>query len=190
MNTVFYEMVARGNWVVLDTETTGLDRGSEICQIALLDSNGKILNDLLVKPRWFIPRAASAIHGITDEMVIDAPTWPQIRPAILTAIEGRDVITYNAKFDRKLMHWSDEQWGLEHHDYHMNATWHCAMEMYAEHYGVRNDYYGSFAWQKLEDACRQQDIAANRFHSAMGDALATWMLVCKLYLARRDSESR
>src|SRR5882724_9562767 len=135
VNKEFKEVVARGNFVVLDTETTGLERPAEICQIGMITCDGRTLLDTLVKPKRPIPPAATAIHGITNEMVQDSLPWPEIREWVLRYIQGMDVIVYNAVYDRKLMHWSDEAWDCPHVDYKAEATWHCAMEAYAEHYG-------------------------------------------------------
>ena len=52
------EMVARRP-VYLDTETTGLDEQSEIVEISLIDSDGSVLLDTLVKPLERIPAGAT-----------------------------------------------------------------------------------------------------------------------------------
>jgi len=60
----------------LDTETTGLKDYDQIVEICLLDNDGAVLIDSLVKPTVKIPLDATRIHGITDAMVSSAPTWP------------------------------------------------------------------------------------------------------------------
>src|ERR1700694_949644 len=112
MNQEFLDIIRRANWVVLDTETTGLNRPAEVCQIGIVDGpTGKTLLDSYVKPSRPIPPAATAIHGITDDMVAGAPDWKTLVPAIQDMIRGKDVVVYNAVYDRKLMHWSDEAAG-------------------------------------------------------------------------------
>ena len=58
--------------VFLDTETTGLNDLAEIVEISILDDDGLVLLDTLVRPRRPIPADAIRIHGIRNEMVAEA----------------------------------------------------------------------------------------------------------------------
>ena len=51
------------NCAILDTETTGLYDDAEIVEISIIDENGGVLLDTLVKPLKPIPAEATAIHG-------------------------------------------------------------------------------------------------------------------------------
>lgn len=94
--------------VFLDLETTGLNLATDrIVEIALL----KVLPDgtrqnkrKLVNPERAIPAEVSAIHGITDEMVKDAPTFKQIANEVKQFLQGSDIGGYNSnKFDWPLL---------------------------------------------------------------------------------------
>lgn len=87
--------------VIVDVETTDLT--GRICEIAIFDTSGRPLLDTLVNPQVPISAEASAVHGITDADVADAPTWQQVAPAVLRAITGRTVIAYNAPFDQGII---------------------------------------------------------------------------------------
>lgn len=179
----------RGNFVVLDTETTGLKKPAEIIEIAILSCTGLVLLDTRVRPKLDIPPDAIAVHHITNEMVKDSPTWPNVRPQVLDAIGGMDVIVYNATYDRHMMHCSDENWSLAQFDYKVGAHWHCAMEWFASHWGAYNEYYGSYRWEKLDRACAKFGCETIfPLHSALGDASLTLELVRKgcAELARFD----
>ena len=47
--------------VILVTETTGLDKGAEIIEIAIIRLDGTVLMNSLVKPKSKIPKAANLI---------------------------------------------------------------------------------------------------------------------------------
>jgi DNA polymerase-3 subunit epsilon/CBS domain-containing protein len=79
--------LARMEAVVLDTETTGLDVAqARLVQLsAVRIAGGRVLAeqtfDALVNPGVPIPPAATAVHGISDEMVAAAPSFAEVRPA-------------------------------------------------------------------------------------------------------------
>lgn len=175
----FLSMVRRQKFYVLDTETTGLKVG-EIVQIAIVDHTGNELLNTLVKPVFGIPEAATNIHGITDEMVSSAPGWNIVAPQVAEIIRGNDLIVYNALYDRKMMHQSDEHWSSERTIWRDLCRWHCAMEAYAEHYGDWNDWHSSYRWQSLTNAMFQQDLPTQDAHTALGDCLMTLALVRKI----------
>jgi len=175
----FLNMVRRKEFLVLDTETTGLHKG-EIVQIAIVDHMGGVLMDTLVKPVNGIPSDAQRIHGISEAMVSDAPGWNIIAPKVMDIVKGKDLIVYNATYDRKMMHQSNEHYSSEKINWREIANWHCAMEAYAEIWGDWNDWHGSYRWQKLTTAMFQQNLPTQDAHNALGDCLMTLALVKKL----------
>ena len=63
----------------IDLETTGInvstDKIVEIAIVKILPDGTKQVKRKLVNPEMAIPKAASEIHGISDEMVKEAPTF-------------------------------------------------------------------------------------------------------------------
>lgn len=170
--TEFVGVMRRGNYVVLDTETTGLN-DAEICQIAIVDPSGAVLLDTLVEPVRGIPAEAARIHGITNERVQNAPGWAEIAPRVREILKGKDVVVYNAVYDRKMMHQSGEKAGIEKIDWKAESRWFCAMEAYAEFVGDWNEYRRSFRWHKLTDAAARCGVRfQGQAHTALADTLA------------------
>lgn len=159
-------------YIILDTETTGL-RDGEICQIAIINQDGETLLNSYVKTARPIPDDARRIHGISDEMVKDAPTWPEIVPKVREILDGQLLIVYNAVYDRKMMHQSGEKSGIEKIEWKEIAQWHCAMQAYAEHYGDWNSYHGNYRWQRLSHAANSEGVTVENAHDALGDCLMT-----------------
>ena len=89
--------------IVIDTETTGLDytkeRMVEFAAIRL--ENGKVKDTFqtLINPEQHIRKSSMAIHGITEEMVADAPTEAEIMGDILDFIGDAPIVAHNAIFD-------------------------------------------------------------------------------------------
>jgi len=161
---------------ILDTETTGLHDG-EICQIAIIDEVGKVWFNNLVKTKEPIPADATAIHGITDEMVADAPTWELIAPVIENFLRNKLVVVYNAVYDRKMMHKSNERWNMPKYEWKEHSTFVCAMEAFAEFYGDWNNYHKSYRWQRLAHAARYCGVDVKNAHDALADCQMTLAVV-------------
>jgi DNA polymerase-3 subunit epsilon len=88
----------------IDLETTGVnisnDRIVEIGIVKILPDGTKQVKRKLINPLMPIPAGASDVHGITDEMVKDAPSFKQVANEIKQFIENCDMGGYNSnRFD-------------------------------------------------------------------------------------------
>ena len=91
-----------------DLETTGMsitnDRIVEMAVIKLYPSEKIEKKVWLINPQIPIPKEVSAIHGITDQMVSDAPSFKQLSKLIYSFIKGCDLAGYNSdRFDIPLL---------------------------------------------------------------------------------------
>jgi len=94
--------------IFFDLETTGINIASDrIVEISYLrvDVNGNESEKTMrVNPGMPIPEKATAIHGITDEDVKDAPAFHEIARSLARDFEGCDLGGYNSvKFDIPLL---------------------------------------------------------------------------------------
>jgi DNA polymerase III epsilon subunit-like protein len=89
--------------VGLDLETSGVEpKTSGICELALeIFAPGVAPREYrtLVNPLLPIPEAATKIHGITNAMVQDAPTFLQLAAELGPALVDCDFVGFNVRFD-------------------------------------------------------------------------------------------
>ena len=86
--------------VVIDCETTDLPGG--VCEVAVVDTTGRVLLNCLVTPGRPISPEAQRVHNISDRMVPALQDSPR-SPEILRVTAGRRVLAYNAPFDRECL---------------------------------------------------------------------------------------
>jgi len=94
--------------IFFDLETTGINIASDrIVEISYLkvDLNGNETSKTLrVNPGIPIPEKVTAIHGISNEDVKDAPTFNEVAKSLAKDFEGCDLAGYNSvKFDIPLL---------------------------------------------------------------------------------------
>ena len=104
--------------VFFDLETTGIDvyrdRIVQIGAIKIMPDGTQTEHEWKVNPQMPIPKGASDIHGITDEIVADAPTLGDIAAEIATLFNDADLGGYNIRnFDIPLLRAEAGRIGLE-----------------------------------------------------------------------------
>ncbi|MGC4038114.1 MAG: 3'-5' exonuclease [Chitinophagaceae bacterium] len=92
----------------IDLETTGINLGTdrivEIAIVKLLPDGNRSVKRKLINPQMPIPKASSDVHGITDEMVKDAPSFKQASQELKQFIDSCDLAGYNSnRFDIPLL---------------------------------------------------------------------------------------
>ena len=91
-----------------DLETTGInvasDRIVEISILKVFPNGNKESHTWRVNPEMPIPAVVIAIHGITDEMVADEPTFKVLAPKVYALIKDSDLGGFNSnRFDIPLL---------------------------------------------------------------------------------------
>jgi DNA polymerase III epsilon subunit-like protein len=162
--------------VYIDTETTGTGPNDSIIEISVIDHDGSVLVDSLVKPVGKISPGARAVHGITNEMIKDAPRWESLWTQVDAAITNRAIGIYNVDFDLRMMRQSHQMNWLRWSD-PQGAEFFCIMKLYAQFRGQWNPRYGNYRWQSLDQAREQCKIPLPNSHRAKDDTLLTRALL-------------
>ncbi|WP_369047597.1 exonuclease domain-containing protein [Tenacibaculum sp. UWU-22] len=94
--------------VFFDLETTGIniatDRIVEISILKIFPNGNKESKTWLVNPEVEIPEEATAVHGITNEKVVNEPTFAELAPKIDALIKDCDLAGFNSnRFDIPLL---------------------------------------------------------------------------------------
>ncbi|MEU5046286.1 3'-5' exonuclease [Streptomyces griseorubiginosus] len=157
-------MLQPGVAVVLDTETHAL--WGRVMEVAVADAaTGEVLLENLVNPQIPVTEDAYAVHGISDTMVADAPTWDVVLPELLRVTAGRKILAYNADYDRTVI--VGDCLRVEADPQHLRAQdqWGCIMRQ-------RSDWEGVCDFRPLGGV-----------HRALGDACAALEMLTSLVSA-------
>lgn len=172
------------NPIFLDTETTGVGLYDLVIEVGIVDLEGNVLFNSLINPGRPIPQESSKVHGISDEMVADAPTLKTAWSEIEDILHNRAIGMYNAEFDYRLMKQSADNAGLPWSIQRNQAF--CLMNMFAAWYGEWNRRANNFRSQKLEFAGKFCGIDLPNNHHAVDDAKLTAALL--KYLAEYEKK--
>lgn len=154
------EFLSSEDYVILDTETTGLNRWDEIIELAILDMKGNTLYESLFNPLESIPNEATQIHGITNEMVQNSPSFLEEWETIWSILKDKTVLIYNSRFDVNMIYQTLEKSDLLFCDDSFKSF--CVMEFF-------KDYIDSRRWVKLSDACDLMGVEVEQNHRATDD---------------------
>lgn len=86
-------------YFVIDFETANSKRTSS-CALGIVEViSGKIINswDYLINPEEKFDNFNIYIHGITEDMVKDKPTFPELWPKIKEILENNIIIAESVK---------------------------------------------------------------------------------------------
>jgi DNA polymerase-3 subunit epsilon len=156
-------------YVVLDTETTGLNlsQGDKVVSIsAVRIRRGRVQNadifHTLVNPGRSIPPESVEFHHIEDHMVADAPSMDDVYPKFVTYVADAILVAHNAAFDKKCLDMAAAAAGLPQLD---NPILDTLFLSYSLHQGTEG--------HSLDALAEQMGVTIEGRHTSLGDARAT-----------------
>ena len=165
------EVPAPAAYAVFDCETTGTNTAAdEIVSLALirLDPDGVEVARYatLVRPSRPIPAEATAVHGISDEDVADAPAFAAIAAELLGLLAGAVFVAHNASFDLGMLQRAFVGAGIT---YSPPAVA-CTLEAFRLLEPLADNH-------RLQTICERRGIELHDAHEAISDVLATVALL-------------
>ncbi|MFL2821799.1 MAG: DNA polymerase III subunit epsilon [Candidatus Puniceispirillales bacterium] len=159
--------------LILDTETTGLnfsdDRVIEIGIVELIDNvlTQNYFHEY-INPEMNISLSAQKVHGISNEFLIEKPTFNEIAKKFLDFIKDDIIIIHNAEFDTNFINKELQNCGFSNIKNSVIDTIKIA----------KKEFPGQTV--NLDSLCRKLDVKNTRqnFHGALLDAT----LLSKVYL--------
>ncbi len=153
--------------VFLDLETTGpnplFDRITEIGIVEV--SQGNISHwSTLVNPEMPIPAFIQKLTGITNGMVADAPSFPQIAKTVLEKLEGSLFIAHNARFDYGFLRNAFKELG-----YCLRCDVLCTVKL-------SRKLFPEEAKHNLDALIARHGLEPSARHRALADAEVLWQL--------------
>jgi len=162
------------HFAIVDIETTGGNpSNSKITDISVLIHDGeKIIDEFstLVNPEIAIPPFIVRLTGISDQMVINAPTFPEIARKIIEITENCVFVAHNVHFDYSMLRSEFKRLG-----YTFTRPNLCTVKT------ARMILPGHESYSLGKIAAKLGIIIQDR-HRAKGDALATASLFRLLFL--------
>ncbi len=160
-------------FVVVDTETTGIGKQAEVCEIAIVDFRSEaVLLDTLIQPKnleGYEVSKAREVNGICQADLLFAPTLFTVWTEVLRILQSRHVTAFNSDFDLKMIRNSAHKWGIDVPPF--GAT--CLMKLVMAYFDL--DF-----WPSLDEAAEYFGISTASRHRALGDVLTTIEVVKRL----------
>lgn len=177
-----------GRYIVLDTETTGLNLNDHVVELGAHEIiNGRLTGaqfHIYIRPRMKMSDEVINIHGITNDFYDDfyKDIYISDKQNLINFVKwvGNSLIfAHNASFDMSAINVELKNWGINELQV---KRFRCSMKMFKEVVGkIEHIYYDKYVC--LEKCCEYFGLKANNnfYHNALFDAFMTARLVCKLY---------
>ena len=155
--------------VFLDTETATLYGAPHLLEIgAIRVEDGEVVDryETLVRPQVPVEEGVTAIHGIRDEDVHDAPDAGAALAGFASWLDGSPMAAHGARIDAGVLAFECVRWGIPQPDVPMIDTVKLARALVPDSPDHR-----------LQTLCQVLDIETTVYHRALPDAVSCWKVL-------------
>jgi DNA polymerase III epsilon subunit-like protein len=158
----------KDQYVIFDTETTGLKESDVIVHFAVMDLDGTMLIDTKVKPtsKRRMSSDAAYLHGLTMKDLKDAPLFEDVVEMLRPIADSRRLLSFNVSFHAEMFQQSYYNEGVSGEPIKLDC------------YDVK-DYYIKFMDQ-------DRISLPGRKNTGQGDCLATLAVLQKMASAEPE----
>ena len=174
--------VSNVTFVVFDTETTGFSPTTDrIVEVGVVKfRNGEVIGEKswLINPQRDIPYWATKVHGITDAMVKDKPTFKEIYPEFQEFIHGSVLMAHNARFDISFVKAEAKRAGEP-----------VPPNLVIDSLNLFRKWYPKSQSHSVEAVARNAKVSTDTLHRALADSLYVFLIFDKT-LQERESPAK
>jgi DNA polymerase III epsilon subunit-like protein len=161
------------NFVVLDTETTGLYKDDEVIELSVIDERGRELYHSLFKPEKKMGEAALRVTGLDNPMLENEPLFKDEWPKIKKAVGKKKILGHNIGYDYRITLATAKRYGINENE--VKALF----RDYIDSKEIAKKYLRSRSY-KLAYLCKKLGITESQKHRATYDCLQTLQMLRRL----------
>ena len=169
------------DYLIIDTETTGLQEDDEVVELAILDFYGNELYHSLYEPHKEVFWAAAKKTGLTKRKLLGYPKFVDEWNKVVEIVSGKNLIAHNAEFDCRLIMQTLDRYGLNKFEGKAIFSG-CIDSMELAKKYVRSSSYS------LENLCKKFGIIDEQKHRATYDCLMLLKFLRALETSKSDKK--
>ena len=152
------------NFVAMDFETANHEKHSAVSMALAVVRQNEVVDEFysLIQPETYFSARNTAIHGIREQDVAQAPKYPEIWAQVAPLFtEDKLVVAHNAPFDHGVLQGTLAYYGIEAPHYMLLDTVRSSRQLFPH-----------FRNHKLNTVAENLGITLDHHHNALDDAVA------------------
>lgn len=154
------------NFVVLDTETTGMNARDEVIELAVVGMDGSVLYDSTFSPTVMVSPGAAAVNHLNNELLYYSPNFADEWQKIKASIGDKTILGHNLAFDKTMVRQTAQRYGINPNE---------SDELFKDYYDswrIAKKYIDTKSYS-LENLSHLLGIKRKETHRACDDCIMT-----------------